>query len=220
MNEYLPILAIETSASLCSAALFNGVDEYYESSINKKHVHSEKLFDLIDDVLNQAGINVNEAKSIAVSMGPGSFTGLRIGVAAAKGLAIGRDIPIIPIPTFDALAYEISKFLPKGTKFGIANTVNRTELYAAGYKCTDKPYENIEALSIILKDNYKEFIRDYSVVFGSFQKKTGRLVRIIEAPSACSIAEWSYFFGKDLLTFDYDYLEPDYLKTFVAKVKK
>ncbi|MEW6701378.1 MAG: tRNA (adenosine(37)-N6)-threonylcarbamoyltransferase complex dimerization subunit type 1 TsaB, partial [Bacteroidota bacterium] len=129
MNETLPILAIETSGDLCSAAVLLGEKNFVELNYLQKHIHSQKLIDIIDAVLKNANVELKQIKSIAVSMGPGSFTGLRIGLSAVKGIAFGAGLPIIPVPTFDAYAFNIARVLPDGSKFIIAINANIDELY-------------------------------------------------------------------------------------------
>ena len=84
MNDSKPILSIETSESLCGACVYFNDEKFFEASIRFKNVHAEKLFETIDYVIKTAGIVTNDLASIAVSAGPGSFTGLRIGMSAAK----------------------------------------------------------------------------------------------------------------------------------------
>ena len=89
MIDNKPILSIETSGSLCSSSLFFSDEKYFLSSTNLKNSHSENLFNQIEFLFDQAEISRDNIGSIAVSGGPGSFTGLRIGMAAAKGIASG-----------------------------------------------------------------------------------------------------------------------------------
>jgi tRNA threonylcarbamoyladenosine biosynthesis protein TsaB len=91
--------------------------------------------------------------AVAVSSGPGSFTGLRIGMSAAKGIAFGADLPIIPVPTFEALALQIASGLNEGTNFVIANKVNVEELYYAKFKVTGNSFIFTENLGIISKED-------------------------------------------------------------------
>src|SRR4030042_6611650 len=104
MKVQLPILAIETSGELCSTAVMLSEQSFVEMNILKKHVHSQKLFDMIDLVLKNANVELKDIACIAVSIGPGSFTGLRIGLSAAKGMAVGANLPIVPVPSFQALS--------------------------------------------------------------------------------------------------------------------
>ena len=105
MNDLIPILAIETSDNICGVCVYFDEAKYFTSKILLKHSHSEKLFEVISSVVQQAEIEFDEIKSLAVSSGPGSFTGLRIGMAAAKGIAQVLSIPIIPVPTFETMDY-------------------------------------------------------------------------------------------------------------------
>jgi tRNA threonylcarbamoyladenosine biosynthesis protein TsaB len=98
------ILAIETSTVVCSVALCHRGIRVVERRVVETHIHSEKLQTLIQEVCSEAGIALSRLDGVAVSTGPGSFTGLRIGVSAAKGLCYGLDRPLIGVSTFEALA--------------------------------------------------------------------------------------------------------------------
>ncbi len=208
----LPLLAIETSSELCSVALMINEKIVYEINVKEKHIHSKKLLSMTDEVLKLSGIDIKDLKSTAVSIGPGSFTGLRIGLSAAKGIALGANLPIIPVPTFEVLAFDICRYLPDRSKFAIANVVNSEELYFAKYKKTNGSYETIEELKLIKKEKLDSKVSKDELIFGDYRNKVG-------FTAASQIANWSYIFGKDLLTFEYDYLEPNYLKKFVTRVK-
>jgi len=217
-NEQLPILAIETSDELCSAAVMLSEDSFAEINFQKKFVHSEKLMPMISDLLKNADIILKDIKTLAVSMGPGSFTGLRIGLTIAKGLAVGIELPIIPVPTFDALAFQLSAQLPNGTNFIIANNANINEIYFAKYRVVGNRFEVIKEATLIEKSELSSLQQDGDLLFGNFTvEKTDFKT---SSPYASSVAQWAYIFGKDLVTFDHDLLEPNYLKNFVVKVKK
>lgn len=98
-------LSIDTTAKTCSAAVSDGA-LLSTFSVNNTLTHSENLLLMIDAVLKTAGKKISDVEAIAVSVGPGSFTGVRIGVAAVKGLAFGRDIKIAPVSTLDALSFN------------------------------------------------------------------------------------------------------------------
>jgi tRNA threonylcarbamoyladenosine biosynthesis protein TsaB len=101
------ILAVETSTSAASTALMEDGHLRCEYILNDGKKHSEKLINLIDMVLKSYGMKVKDVDAFAYSMGPGSFTGLRIGAAVIKGIAQATDRPIIGIPTLDGLAYNL-----------------------------------------------------------------------------------------------------------------
>lgn len=100
------ILAIETSSLVASAAILEDDIVIAEYSVNYKKTHSQTLLPMIDEIFQQVEMDVSEMEAVAVAKGPGSFTGLRIGSATAKGLAQALDIPIIPVPTMAAMAYR------------------------------------------------------------------------------------------------------------------
>ena len=101
----MPILGIETSTLVSSVALATADTMLAEITLQTKKTHSELLMPHIDKILGMAGIKKNDLKGIAVSIGPGSFTGLRIGLATAKALAYALKIPIVGVPTLEVLAY-------------------------------------------------------------------------------------------------------------------
>lgn len=218
MSERKPVLAVETSSDLCSAAVITDGGGDYTLSIRGKHVHSEKLIPMIETVLSYAGLGVRDLGHIAVSMGPGSFTGLRIGLSAVKGMAEGSGVPICPVPTFDAFALSIVKFLTEGKEFAIARNVNVEEIYAARYRKTVEGYEIAQGIEIIKKENFASFIKQGDSLFGNF--KFNNSVPAITDVDALAVAEWSVKYGEALITKDYDYLEPDYLKKFEGRKSK
>jgi len=217
MEEFKPILAIETTDELCSVALLLSEVSCAEINFRKKFIHSEKLMIMVSDLLKQAELNLSNLFAIAVSMGPGSFTGLRIGLTVAKGLAVGSNLPIIPVPTFDALAMQISSYLPDGSSFVISNNANINEVYFSKYSVENKLAKNHTPATLLEKSEIDSHIDSNDMLFGNFPLGNSRFPK--SSPNASSVAKWSYIFGKDLVTFNYDFLEPDYLKNFIVKVK-
>lgn len=104
----MKVLAIESSAVAASIAVAEDDKLLCEYTTNYKKTHSQTLMPMIEEVTNMINLDLSELDIIAVSKGPGSFTGLRIGVATAKGLAHTLEIPIVGVPTLDALAYNIA----------------------------------------------------------------------------------------------------------------
>ncbi len=103
----MKILAIDTSGLVGSVAVSDGDILTAQFSIQYKTTHSEILMPMLSDIASKIGLDLKTVDAIAVAKGPGSFTGLRIGSATAKGLALAIDKPIIPVPTVDALAYNL-----------------------------------------------------------------------------------------------------------------
>ena len=213
--DILPLLAIETSEKLCGVSLLLNEIEYYSTKIFLPHSHSEKLFELIEILRDSSSIKLNEIKSVAVSSGPGSFTGLRIGMAAAKGIAAGLNIPIIPVPTFEALAYQLSKILPEEQKFIIANKANRDEAYVAKFHVKNNNYIFEEQLKILPISELK--FNESELMFGNISTNPKQLI----SPEPEFVGFWAIEFGKNKLVRDFDFLEPNYIKDFIVKeVKK
>ena len=216
MDEKKPILAIETSEKNCGVCLYFNPEKYFDFSFRLKNAHSEKIFELIDKLFQTADYSLQEIASIAVSSGPGSFTGLRIGMSASKGLAFGSSLPIIPVPTFEAMALQLCDVYPDGTFFSIANKVNAEEAYYARFQIKSNNYIFVEKLSIIRQSDLEK----NNLVFGN-AVNSNETNFVFAAPSAKYVAKWAEKSGDDLLTFNYDYLEPDYLKELIIKgIKK
>ena len=220
MFEKLPILSIETSQSNCGACVYFDENKFFEMNVNFKNSHAEKIFEIIDDVIKASGVNLTDLKAIAVSAGPGSFTGLRIGMSAAKGIAFGASLPIIPVPTFEALAYQLSKTLKDGTEFVIANNVNFEEIYFAKFQVKSNNYIFARDLQIVKKNDEIPFADD-CLIFGNanFTNIHAERVQNISFPKAVYVAKWAKIFGNSGLSYDYDFLEPNYLKNFIVKDK-
>lgn len=103
----MKILAIDSSGLVASAAVVSDETLSGEFTINHKKTHSQTLLPMLDELAQMLGLDLNALDAVAVAKGPGSFTGLRIGSATAKGLAFALDKPILSIPTVDALAYNL-----------------------------------------------------------------------------------------------------------------
>jgi tRNA threonylcarbamoyladenosine biosynthesis protein TsaB len=100
----MKILALETATLAGGAALLDGGRVVGQSVLNIAITHSERVMAVVDRLLQDCGWDIKDLQGLAVSIGPGSFTGLRVGVATAQGLALALDVPVAPVPTLDALA--------------------------------------------------------------------------------------------------------------------
>ena len=104
------LLAIESSAKTASAAIWDDGIVVAEYTTNHKMTHSQTLLPMIDEIVKRTGVNLADISAIAISKGPGSFTGLRIGSATAKGLGQALNLPIVEVPTLEGLAYNLSEY--------------------------------------------------------------------------------------------------------------
>lgn len=135
------ILGLESSTPAASVALVSESGLLGEITLNIGLTHSEQLLPLIDDLLRQTGIPLKKVDGLAVSGGPGSFTGLRIGMATAKGLAQGRGIPLVGVPTLLALAHR-----GYGSHELVCPVMNarRNEIYTALFRFRRDAYEIVK----------------------------------------------------------------------------
>lgn len=141
------VLGIDSSTDKLAVGVADGGKVLSEILLDSSREHASHVIDLIDDALNQAAVAKAELDGIAVAIGPGSFTGLRIGLAVAKGLAVALNIPLIGVSTFEVLA---KRLLDEMDSFYLAAPVRRGE----SYLCHVRPGIDIRT-SISLVDNEK-----------------------------------------------------------------
>ena len=213
MSNMLPILAVETTGELCSTAVILGKNSFVELNFLQKHVHSKKIIGLIDQVLSSAELKLNNVRTIAVSSGPGSFTGVRIGLSAVKGLAFGSNIGVIPVPSFSAFALQLARTLAEKTKFILSVKASMEKIYAGKYVSDNNNFSVINDVRLINLDEYTDLCKDTDLIFGNLKTNPDYL-------NASAVGLWAYIFGKDLLTFDYDYIEPEYFGNPFLETKK
>ena len=127
------LILIETSTELCSTAMASDgkIVSYRESDTPRSHASMTAVF--ADEMLKETGLNVRDCSAVCVSMGPGSYTGLRVGVSTAKGLCFGAGIPLIAVGTLDTLVWQaIGTVLPEGCRYIVPMIdARRMEVYTA-----------------------------------------------------------------------------------------
>ncbi len=159
-------LGIDSATQICSAAILRDgalIAERYERAPQR---HAELLLSFVDEVIAEAGILSKDLDAVAVSIGPGSFTGLRIGLSVAKGIAVGMDIPIIPVPSMDTIAYKVFSEDEHATETSILIPARRNEYYYGRYrKAPEKPetitgirVHTTKELSVVLENNRRDTI--------------------------------------------------------------
>jgi len=216
--EHRPILAFETSESICGVCIYFSDEKYFSSAVNLKHSHSEMIFEITDSLFKLAEIQPADLVAIAVSEGPGSFTGLRIGFSAAKGMAYGAKLPIIPVPTYEALAFQLTTVLKENDEFIISNKVNKDEVFFSKFQIKGNNYIFGEELTILTKEIFIQKSKGYQV-FGNSSILNGRKVNYPIVPDPLFVAKWAIEFGMAKQTFNFDFLKPNYLKDFIVKEK-
>jgi len=215
------ILNLETATTNCSVSLSkNGETIALKEDNDKSYSHAERLHVYIDDVLKQANIDSSELDAIAVSKGPGSYTGLRIGVSAAKGLCFALEKPLISIPTLASLSHKVK--IDNGIIVSMLDA-RRMEVYSAIYDSDYKEIRDTQA-QILDATSFKDYLEKGKVYFiGNGVDKTKNLITHSNAifiegrlPSAKEMSLLTYIKYKAKNFEDVAYFEPYYLKDFVA----
>jgi len=220
------ILNIETATKNCSVSIAkNGIIVALKELNEGAYSHAEKLHEFIKAVSIEANIELSDLSAVAVSKGPGSYTGLRIGVSAAKGLCFALDIPLISIGTLQSLAQSIS--IQKGYIIPLLDA-RRMEVYSSVY---NEKHENCREVlaEIITENSFENYLEKSKVYFlGDGGEKCKSIIEHPNAefidnkfPSANDMGMLSFDKHKKNEIEDVAYFEPFYLKDFVAiKSKK
>ena len=216
------ILGIETATKNCSIALFSdGIVIAEKEHISDDYTHAEQLTLFIKDVIDLANITLNNVDAVALSMGPGSYTGLRIGTSTAKGLCYALDIPLIAISTLKAMAFAMAKNMNSAIYCPMIDA-RRMEVFSGLYDVNIKQIRGVQA-DVVDENTYAEFLRNEILFFGDGSLKCQEIVshknaKFVEGiyPSAknLGILAKEKFENKDFE--DVAYFEPYYLKDFVA----
>ncbi len=223
------ILGIETATTICSVALVKDgkLLAIRESEGTKEH--SAALTGYIADVFLEAGLTYQQLDAIAVSMGPGSYTGLRIGVSTAKGLCYALDKQLIAIDTLKSLAWQaVNTYKKLGKESGNALLVpmldaRRMEVFTAVYDCNLNVIEPVNAL-VVTENSFEIFAGKEIIYFGDGASKCKTLFETesnftfldnitLSAEALCMLAIRDFENGNFA---DVAYCEPFYLKEFVA----
>lgn len=148
------ILAIDSSSLVASVALADEDTTIAEYTTNLKKTHSQTLLPMIDEIFRMTGLDKNILEAIAVTLGPGSFTGLRIGAATAKGLALALDLPIIGVSTLETMAYNMNHC---NKLICPIMDARRNQVYTGIYRCADEQLEMLkEPCAISLEQLVKD----------------------------------------------------------------
>lgn len=224
------ILQIETATTVCSVALSKDGETVAVKQINERNIHAEVITLFIDELLKEAGVNYGQLNAVAVSSGPGSYTGLRIGVSTAKGLCFALDKPLIAIETLEAMTDGI---VTGHQLYGAAILLcpmidaRRMEVYTAIFDTVGNRVKPTAA-QIIDGNSFKELLADNTFLF--FGDGAPKCQEALGAdPNARFITEFSnsaaYLSKKayeKLLSGEFEdvaYFEPFYLKDFIAGKK-
>jgi tRNA threonylcarbamoyladenosine biosynthesis protein TsaB len=225
------ILHIDTTTKLCSVALAkDGILLCVKEEYDEQYSHAEKLNLFIEEALKEAQIALKDLSAVAVSKGPGSYTGLRIGVSTAKGLCYGLNIPLISTETLLNLTYACreknNKQMQGGDILIPMLDARRMEVYSQIF---DSQLNNIRAIKaeIIDENSFNEYTQQQVFLFGDGAMKCAEIlnkdnIHIIENihPSAQYMITFAH---QKFVSNDFEnlaYFEPFYLKDFVAGPQK
>jgi len=223
------ILLLETATNICSIALAQDSELLSFRETDIKNSHSEYITVFIDEALTEAGIDITSIDAIGISMGPGSYTGLRIGVSVAKGLCYALSIPLIAINTLRSMAKgaanEFSDQAKNDRPFLVPMIdARRMEVYSAIYDFNNNEIRSTQA-DIIIESSFDEYIKDQQLIlFGNgaakckqlFSSKPGIIINDSFQLSSRFMIPLALDLFKRGEFENVAYFEPFYLKDFIA----
>tara|TARA_B100000427_G_scaffold300519_1_gene282949 strand:+ start:163 stop:798 length:636 start_codon:yes stop_codon:yes gene_type:complete len=206
------ILALETSSSICGAAIVRNNDLLSIKEKNVSRKHAELLPDFTKASLNNINMRIDDIDAIAVSIGPGSFTGLRIGLGFAKGIAYAKTLPIIPVPSLLSLAFSLKSYEPKQ---GISHSHSRKVFYQTFEWVDNIPRVN-EKARVVEIDDYIININK------GFQYNCENIMDGIQGietakPSSAHIGKLGFIYFDDWVVKKPYNLVPNYIAPFEIK---
>lgn len=221
------ILNIDTSTSVCSVALAKDGKVIALKENNEGLNHSILLGTYIDELFKEIQITPHQLDAVAISMGPGSYTGLRIGVSMAKGLCFGTGKPLIAVPTLQALALSVSSRLQEDAWYCPMIDARRMEVYTALFDKQNQTLTETKA-EIIDEHSFADLLANHKIYF--FGNGSDKVKNTLTAPNACYIEQVETSAGNmpeiseqrftQGLLEDVAYFEPFYLKDFIATTPK
>lgn len=221
------ILNIDTSTSVCSVALAKEGEVIAIKENNEGLNHSVLLGTYIDEILRANQLDAHQLDAVAISMGPGSYTGLRIGVSMAKGLCFGAGKPLIAVSTLQALALSVSSRLNEDALYCPMIDARRMEVYTACFDQKNNVILSTRA-EIIDKNSFAALLAENQIYF--FGNGSDKIKETLTSPQAhfieevetsarhiASLAEQQFLQQQFA---DVAYFEPFYLKDFIATTPK
>ena len=218
------ILNIETATKNCSVSISqHGKTILCKEIAESGYSHAERLHVFIEECLKESNITFKDLSAIAVSQGPGSYTGLRIGVSTAKGLCFALDLPLIAIDTLQVLASQLT--ITEGVIIPMIDA-RRMEVYSAIYNSDYEKTREVQA-EILTENSFEEIAETIHFVGDCSEKAKTVLTNSnfifheeIVYPSANEMSELSFKKFQDSNFEDVAYFEPYYLKDFMTTVSK
>ena len=224
------ILHIETSTNVCSVAVSEDGKVIFDKADRKGNNHAEALGSFVDEAMSFADSHAIPLDAVAVSSGPGSYTGLRIGVSMAKGVCYALNLPLLSVPTLELMCVPVllrNEEIEDEALLCPMIDARRMEVYAALYDRALKPVRGIQA-DVVDADTYRQWLEDRPVYF--FGNGAAKCMDTINHPNAHLIegiepvAKWMMPLAERKMLNDIHedvaYFVPYYLKDFVAKQPK
>lgn len=223
------ILSIETSTDVCSVAMSENGQCIFKEEDHSGPNHAVSLGVFVDEALSFTDNHAIPLGAVAVSQGPGSYTGLRIGVSMAKGICYGRDVPLLAVPTLEVMAVPVllNHEIEEDALLCPMIDARRMEVYSAIYDRALKPLRDTRA-DVVDGDTYREFLDNHPVYF--FGNGAAKCMETINHPNAHLIegieplAKYMFPLAeRKWVQKEYEdvaYFVPFYLKDFVAKMPK
>jgi len=225
------ILQIETATTSCSVALSQNGNIIALKELNERNIHAEVITLFIDEVLKTAGFTYAQLDAVAVSSGPGSYTGLRIGVSTAKGLCYALDKALIAVETLEAMTdgmiAQSGDSIAAGTLFCPMIDARRMEVYTAVFNASGERVK-ATAAEIIDGNSFADVLEQHQVIF--FGDGAAKCREAITHPNAVFVDDFvnsaAHLTKRALQKLndksfeDVAYFEPFYLKDFIAGKKQ
>jgi tRNA threonylcarbamoyladenosine biosynthesis protein TsaB len=221
------ILSIETATDVCSVAILEDKRLVAQQELYVPRSHASRLAVMIDDMLKKSGVQANELDAVAVSKGPGSYTGLRIGVSTAKGFCYSLDLPLIAVNTLSSMVKRAIKSSPGFNYYIPMLDARRMEVYTM---VSDSDGEEVEVThaAILNEASFRSVLNKGRCLFiGDGAKKASMLIKHPNAtfqpslvPGARETGERAFELYKEGKFEDVEKFEPFYLKDFVATMPK
>jgi len=221
------VLGLETSTAVCAAGLFVEGKPEVERSLLESHVHSEKLLTLVQEVIAEASLSLRDVHAVAISSGPGSFTGLRIGFSTAKGLCFSLNRPLVTVPTFEAIAVAARGKFAGASEILVALDAKREEFYVGRFATTQEGVESLGSVEVLsLKDTLSLarrnaaglLITDKVELLKSGSGDTQLVEDVHQFCRASIVARLGYRKAVRKEFADVASVEPFYLKDFVVRM--
>jgi tRNA threonylcarbamoyladenosine biosynthesis protein TsaB len=216
------LLALETSSVVCSVALYNKQQLLGMSEIRIEKSHATYITIMIDQLLQNCQVSKQELSAIAVSGGPGSYTGLRVGSSTAKGLCFALDIPLIEVPTMQAMAYEVICNVPTPEQFWYCPMIDARRMEVYTCLLDNQLQEKMPPKPAVLETSFleEERLQKPVLFFGSgapkfkslLPDKTNALFLESVMPSAKAVGYLAWPKYQQQTFEDVAYYEPFYLK--------